>query len=134
MLSILALVAHYRYNNVFDAETAFSTVAILALVTHPANRVMTMIPLAIGSLASFERIEEHLLAASQRQYQKDTHKLTHLPTQPAIALHNVSFNFKSSERAVLDNVSFTIPQRSFVPALVQSDPERRLSYVPFQAI
>ncbi|KAK8079416.1 ABC transporter [Apiospora hydei] len=43
-----------------DVETAFTTIAILGLVTHPANMVMTIVPGAVASLSSFERIQSFL--------------------------------------------------------------------------
>ncbi|KAK3388850.1 ABC transporter type 1, transmembrane domain-containing protein [Sordaria brevicollis] len=42
-----------------DTKTAFPTIAVLALVTHSANMVMTIIPQAIAAYASFDRIEEY---------------------------------------------------------------------------
>ncbi|KAM0810192.1 putative ABC transporter [Seiridium cardinale] len=44
-----------------DAETAFTTTAILGMVTHPANMVMTIVPRAVASFSSFERIQKFLL-------------------------------------------------------------------------
>ncbi|KAF2418454.1 P-loop containing nucleoside triphosphate hydrolase protein [Tothia fuscella] len=38
-------------------DVAFSTTAILLLVTHPANMIMTIIPQAFASFASFERLQ-----------------------------------------------------------------------------
>ncbi|KAH0160254.1 P-loop containing nucleoside triphosphate hydrolase protein, partial [Aureobasidium melanogenum] len=43
-----------------DAETAYTTLAILLLVTHPANMIMTIVPRAIASLASFQRIQDFI--------------------------------------------------------------------------
>ncbi|PQE27279.1 ABC transporter protein [Rutstroemia sp. NJR-2017a WRK4] len=47
-----------------DTETAFTTVAILSMVTHPANMVMTIVPRAVAALAGFERIQSFLLRPS----------------------------------------------------------------------
>ncbi|KAK6082594.1 ABC transporter [Seiridium cupressi] len=44
-----------------DTETAFTTTAILGMVTHPANMVMTIVPRAVASFSSFERIQNFLL-------------------------------------------------------------------------
>ncbi|KAK9424055.1 putative ABC transporter [Seiridium unicorne] len=46
-----------------DTATAFTTVAILGMVTHPANMVMTMIPRVVAALSGFERIQAFLLRA-----------------------------------------------------------------------
>lgn len=47
-----------------DTETAFTTMAILSMVTHPANMVMTIIPRAVAAFAGFERIQAFLLRPS----------------------------------------------------------------------
>lgn len=44
-----------------NAETAFTTMAILGMVTHPANMVMTIVPRAVAAFAGFERIQAYLL-------------------------------------------------------------------------
>ncbi|KAK3354626.1 hypothetical protein B0H65DRAFT_437958 [Neurospora tetraspora] len=43
-----------------DTKTACPTIAVLALVTHSANMVMTIIPQAIAAYASFDRIEDYI--------------------------------------------------------------------------
>ncbi|KAH7028788.1 ABC transporter type 1, transmembrane domain-containing protein [Microdochium trichocladiopsis] len=45
----------------FNTETAFTAIAVLGLVTHPANMVMTIVPRAIATLAGFERIQAYLI-------------------------------------------------------------------------
>lgn len=42
-LVIFAIMSYFR-GETLDAEAAFTTVAILTMVTHPANMVMTIIP------------------------------------------------------------------------------------------
>ncbi|KAI0889767.1 ABC transporter [Annulohypoxylon maeteangense] len=54
-----------------DTATAFTTIAILTMVTHPANMVMTIIPKVIASFASFERIQNFLLEPSRQDYRID---------------------------------------------------------------
>jgi ATP-binding cassette subfamily C (CFTR/MRP) protein 1 len=39
-----------------DTETAFTTMAILSMVTHPANMVITIVPRAVAAYAGLERI------------------------------------------------------------------------------
>lgn len=43
-----------------DIKTAFPTIAVLALVTHSANMVMTVVPQAIAACASFAKIEDYI--------------------------------------------------------------------------
>ncbi|KAK7978424.1 hypothetical protein PG988_005914 [Apiospora saccharicola] len=47
-----------------DTETAFTTMAILSMVTHPANMVMTIVPRAVAALSGFQRIQEFMLRPS----------------------------------------------------------------------
>ncbi|KAI1842151.1 hypothetical protein JX266_011684 [Neoarthrinium moseri] len=58
-----------------DTETAFTTVAILSMVTHPANMVMTFAPRVVSALSGFERIQSFLLRSplqvSNRALRKD---------------------------------------------------------------
>lgn len=50
-----------RHGHKLDTETAFTTMAILSMVTHPANMVMTIVPRAVAALAGLERIQAYLL-------------------------------------------------------------------------
>ncbi|GIJ90521.1 hypothetical protein Asppvi_009478 [Aspergillus pseudoviridinutans] len=47
-----------------ETETAFTTMAILSMITHPANMVMTIVPRAATAFSGFERIQEFLLRES----------------------------------------------------------------------
>lgn len=87
------------------------------MVTHPANMVMTIIPRAIASLASFERIEEYLLEASQRRYREVVHGAQGSQTSAAIALRNVNICFSSTDRPVIQNASLEIPRGFFFACL-----------------
>lgn len=48
-----------------DTETAFTAVAILGMVTHPANMVMTIVPRIVAAFASFERVQAFLTDESR---------------------------------------------------------------------
>ncbi|KAI1763558.1 putative ABC transporter [Hypoxylon sp. FL1150] len=62
-LSLFAVMANARGDKL-DTEAAFTSIAILAMITHPANMVMTIVPRAIAAFAGFERIQDHLLRPS----------------------------------------------------------------------
>ena len=64
-LVVFAVISGVRGQNL-DTETAFTTVAILTMVTHPANMVMTIVPRAVASFAGFDRIQSFLLRPSLR--------------------------------------------------------------------
>ncbi|GMG27603.1 unnamed protein product [Aspergillus oryzae] len=59
-----------------DAGTVFTSVALLTMVTHPANMVMTIIPRAVASLANFRRIQEYL---TEQQLLDERHGLPQKP-------------------------------------------------------
>ncbi|KAI5920739.1 putative ABC transporter [Camillea tinctor] len=62
-LALFAIQANARGDNL-DAETAFTSIAILVLVTNPANMVMTIVPRVVAAFAGFERIQTYLLKPS----------------------------------------------------------------------
>jgi ABC-type bacteriocin/lantibiotic exporter with double-glycine peptidase domain len=66
-IAIFAMVSKLR-GHTLDAQTAFTTMAILSMVTHPANMVMTFVPRVIASLAGFDRIQTFLLRPSLQAF------------------------------------------------------------------
>lgn len=101
---------------VLDTETAFTTTALLGLVTHPANMIMSIVPQAVGSLAAFERIQLYLLQ-QPRQDQRLTSKTTiSSVTQPspAILIQDATIQYASSTSPVLQNISVVVQTGSLV--------------------
>jgi ABC-type multidrug transport system fused ATPase/permease subunit len=66
-IAIFAGISRFR-GHTLDAQTAFTTMAILSMVTHPANMIMTFVPRAIASLAGFDRIQAFLLRPSLQAF------------------------------------------------------------------
>jgi len=62
-LVIFAVISR-AHGHSLDTETAFTTIAILSMITHPANMVMTIVPRAVASFAGFDRIQTFLLRPS----------------------------------------------------------------------
>jgi ATP-binding cassette subfamily C (CFTR/MRP) protein 1 len=83
-LIIFALIAR-AHGRSLDTETAFTTIAILTMVTHPANMVMTTVPRAVASFAGFDRIQTFLLRPSLPDHRVSLLKATNnnQPTKPA---------------------------------------------------
>nr|RBQ99006.1 hypothetical protein FVER53263_03317 [Fusarium verticillioides] len=98
-----------------DAETAFTTTALLGLVTHPANMIMTIVPRAIGSLAAFGRIQDYLVqpgrADERYLFKTDTKDDKSLS---AICFEAVTVHSHSSSRPVLQTINFTAKKGSIV--------------------
>ncbi|EWY89932.1 hypothetical protein FOYG_07576 [Fusarium oxysporum NRRL 32931] len=114
---ILTFVIFVMYANLrgstLDAETAFTTTALLGLVTHPANMVMTIVPRAIGSLAAFERIKDYLVQPSRADPRRLLQSnIKDEDSSLAIRFEAVTVQSRSSSRAVLENVNFTVNKGS----------------------
>ncbi|SCV28572.1 related to multidrug resistance protein [Fusarium fujikuroi] len=116
---ILTFVIFVMYANVrgstLDAETAFTTTALLGLVTHPANMIMTIVPRAIGSLAAFGRIQDYLVRPGRADERRSFKPKTKVDdSSSAICFEAVTVQSHSQSRPVLDNINFTVNQRSIV--------------------
>lgn len=106
-----------------DTETAFTTMAILSMVTNPANMVMTIVPRAIVALSGFERIQSFLLQPSLLNFRggstKDTLSNISLASTsrrlikpiPAILLQLVTI---CGKQPILENINLNIAPGSFV--------------------
>ncbi|KAF6805035.1 hypothetical protein CMUS01_14711 [Colletotrichum musicola] len=116
ILTLVLYVLQASFNKTtLDAETAFTTTALLGLVTHPANMIMTIIPQAIGSLAAFQRIQEYLLQPPRSdQRQTLERKADDMTSSPAIRLDGVSLRPAPSTPGVLQDVDIDINKGSIV--------------------
>jgi ATP-binding cassette subfamily C (CFTR/MRP) protein 1 len=104
-----------------DTETAFTTIAILSMVTHPANMVMTMVPRAVAAIAGFERIQSFLLRPSLQDNRGTlpssapskvaTESSSGGIAKPGPALQISQLRIGHKE-AVLDNINIDIPANS----------------------
>ncbi|GKZ39898.1 hypothetical protein AbraIFM66950_001555, partial [Aspergillus brasiliensis] len=61
---ILVFYALSSGNGGLHANDVFTSIALLAMVTHPANMVMTLVPRAVGIMANFTRIETYISRSS----------------------------------------------------------------------
>ncbi|KAI0837775.1 ABC transporter [Hypoxylon sp. FL0890] len=121
-LVLYAILAKVRGGGL-DTETAFTTIAILSMVTHPANMVMTIVPRVIASFASFERIQSFLLEPSRHDYriELDDPKRTPVSEAHGTDLGAISYPavhveglFVGESRFVLDNVNLTVKPGSII--------------------
>ncbi|PTB62192.1 P-loop containing nucleoside triphosphate hydrolase protein [Trichoderma citrinoviride] len=112
---LFALVARWN-GTVLDAETAFTTTALLGLVTHPANMIMSIIPEAVGSLAAFERIQQYLLQPPRHDQRVLLKKLNEHSNDdtPAISLEQVTIQISPSAPPILSNISLVVKKGSIV--------------------
>ncbi|KAJ5701613.1 ATP-binding cassette transporter [Penicillium malachiteum] len=90
-----------------QAGEVFSSLALLAMVTHPANMVMTLAPRAVAVMANFARVQSYLNKPpieDNRQY-----TVERSPHQFA-SVDNVTIKSASAGLTILRNASFDIKQ------------------------
>lgn len=102
-----------------NAETAFTTVAILAMVTHPANMLMTIIPRVVASFASFDRIQSYLLENKHRDCRLEIPGALNRQGRPgnfhsAIKLDQVDVDFPKESLPILQSVNMELKPASLV--------------------
>ncbi|EGP90788.1 putative ABC transporter [Zymoseptoria tritici IPO323] len=86
-----------------DTAAAFSTTAILSMVTHPANMVMTIIPRAVATLAGFDRIQEFLLRPVLEEHREEV--VGHCYSDAAIRLDEVAIGRSPT---ILNNLNIEV--------------------------
>ncbi|KAH8430775.1 uncharacterized protein LDX57_008438 [Aspergillus melleus] len=117
----LVLFAIFRKEDVaLDPDTVFTSIALLALVTHPANMVMTLIPRAVASLANFERIQTYLTKEpllDQRvlmppKAAAESHHRLEADQRPAILMEDVIIQPSSTSPPVLQDINLRMDRGS----------------------
>ncbi|KAJ5813483.1 ATP-binding cassette transporter [Penicillium pulvis] len=86
-----------RNDGSMQANEVFSSLALLAMVTHPANMIMTLVPRAVAVMANFTRVQAYLTKPSmednrQCESEGDVHRLTsmnHVTIKPASMAHPI---------------------------------------------
>lgn len=89
-----------------DTETAFTTIAILGMVTHPANMVMTIVPRVVAAFSGLRRIQSFLLHESLQ-----AHRGTLLKRSPAIRIRQLRIGYKP---LILEDIDIEVAVGSFV--------------------
>ncbi|KAI0381939.1 ABC transporter [Hypomontagnella monticulosa] len=115
-LVLYAILARLR-GGALDTETAFTSIAILIMITHPANMVMTIVPRVVASFASFERIQSFLLEPPREDHRLIRPEVSHTSeaadnTTGAPCCLTVESLCVGQTRRVLDNINLTVRQGS----------------------
>ncbi|KAK6448017.1 hypothetical protein FP744_10004267 [Trichoderma asperellum] len=114
-LVVFALVARLQGSQM-DVSTAFTTVAILALVTEPANMIMTIVPKAFATSANFERIQAYLLEPSREDKRQVSSRLSDMPstgvTEAAVDIDEVTIESPSSNKVLLQDIKLILRRGS----------------------
>lgn len=94
-----------------DTEMAFTTAALLGLITHPANMIMTIVPQAIGSLAAFKRIQDYLLKPARHDQRLIVERGEETP---AIRANSVTIQPDPLHSPILTAINLTVDMGSMV--------------------
>ncbi|CAG8906439.1 unnamed protein product [Penicillium egyptiacum] len=98
----LILFAMSSKSDRLQADQMFTSLALLAMVTHPANMVMTLIPQAISVLSNFDRIQTYI---SQPSIQDAREYSPQGSIQRLATIQDVTVQPSSLARPILLNVS-----------------------------
>jgi ATP-binding cassette subfamily C (CFTR/MRP) protein 1 len=106
-------------NEKLDAETAYTTLAVLTMVTHPANMIMTILPRAIGSLASFQRIQDFVSKTHARDTRLRLERTAGAASvdtdcQIAVEFKDVELRLAGSATPTLENINLRVEAGSIV--------------------
>lgn len=98
------------HGETLDVETAFTSVAILAMITHPANMVMTIIPRAVVSFSSFERIQAYLLGESTPNSSVIFSNSLGIASPIAICIEKAAIAGADFTQPILRDINLEVPQ------------------------
>ncbi|KAH7327434.1 P-loop containing nucleoside triphosphate hydrolase protein [Rhexocercosporidium sp. MPI-PUGE-AT-0058] len=122
-LVISAVLVMHKYGRGLDTKTVFTTTALLTMVTHPANMVMTIIPRAVASMANFERIQSYLLESSRNDQRltvpSATARIIEFDSRadaeiPVVLLKNVTIQPNTTSQPILQRINLEIKRGSLV--------------------
>lgn len=119
-LVLYVLFARSKSNGALPAETAFTSLALLAMVTHPANMVMTIVPRAIASLANSERITNYLIHGTIEDCRLDIRQaqvgsgITETHKRAAVLLADVSIQSSHTSKPILKQLNCKVNKGSIV--------------------
>lgn len=101
-----------------NVDTAFTTVAILALVTEPANMIMTIVPKAFATSANVERIQAYLLEPSRIDKRQVSSRLPDMPrtgsTEAAVDIDGITIESPSSNEVILQDIELILRRGSTI--------------------
>ncbi|PYI07763.1 putative ATP-binding cassette transporter [Aspergillus sclerotiicarbonarius CBS 121057] len=92
------------------ANEVFTSIALLAMVTHPANMVMTLIPRAVAVMANFARIQAYLSKPSIQ----DVREYADPSSRQSASMDNVSIKPPSVPRPILEDVCLNLKKGEIV--------------------
>ena len=119
---VFAIVSRSRGHQRLDASTAFTTIALMTFISHPANMLMTIYPRAVACMANFERIQRYLLESSQEDNRADIKIITpevggsefeEDTSSNALVASKISVQYPSNTTPILQDINFQVKAGSF---------------------
>ncbi|QGA21426.1 hypothetical protein EYB26_009136 [Talaromyces marneffei] len=101
VLTLILYALTLENGGVLRADEVFTSVALLTMVTHPANMVMTLIPQAIAIMANFDRVQSYV---SQPSIQDKREYSTESNVRKLASIQNVSIISPSTSLTLLLDV------------------------------
>ncbi|EEA19776.1 lipid A export ATP-binding/permease protein msbA, putative [Talaromyces marneffei ATCC 18224] len=101
VLTLILYALTLENGGVLRADEVFTSVALLTMVTHPANMVMTLIPQAIAIMANFDRVQSYVSQPSiqdKREYSAESN------VRKLASIQNVSITSPSTSLTLLLDV------------------------------
>lgn len=96
-----------------DTKAAFTAVAALGVVTHPANMVMTIIPRFVGAYASIERLQEYLLESPLSDERLLTDSTSYAGSvETSVCLDGVTVHPSSGIHPILQHIDLQLVRNS----------------------
>lgn len=92
-------------------ETTFTTIAILSIITHPANMVMAIVPRAVAAFTRVERIQAYLLRPWLVNERQVAEPATGKKSRFAIDMQGVAFG---EHHPILEGVRMRVKYSSLV--------------------
>jgi ATP-binding cassette subfamily C (CFTR/MRP) protein 1 len=126
-----AIQAHLRGSSSLDTVKAFTSLALITLVSYPASRLLCAVPNTAASLGCFDRIQQFLLTAEEGICSQEDNHNSHQTSNSARNIHSNINTISSSEEImasikngeiaptpdsniVLHNLNLAVPSGSIV--------------------
>jgi ATP-binding cassette, subfamily C (CFTR/MRP), member 1 len=130
--AVYVVQAYIRGSNSLDTIKAFTSLALITLVSYPASRVLSAVPNTARSIGSFDRIQEFLLRCEEHQVVAPNKNSIHQGSRNGYVSSNqvstldqsfivsckdtdIGFSnvdISESNKVVLSNVNLNIPKSS----------------------
>ncbi|KAK4495457.1 hypothetical protein PRZ48_013788 [Zasmidium cellare] len=107
VIVLFALLGRYwGKEDAFNAESVFTAIALLGMITHPANMLMTMYPRFIAAATNVKRVEDYLREPDHEPISRTDFKDEE--RAPGITLDQASFQAAPDGPTILSNINLRL--------------------------